>query len=145
MNFKYKLKFIPTALKEWRKLDLSIQAQFKKKLSERLDNPHVPASQLRGFARHYKIKLRATSYRLVYEVLDKEICVMVIAAGKRDKDGVYKKAGKGTRADRVLDGVCKPRSFSLHLLPGDNKHNRSPQETISLVDWHRDGSHILYA
>lgn len=94
MSFKYKLKFIPTALKEWGNLDRSIQLQFKKKLLERLNNPRVPASRLHGFTDHYKIKLRATGYRLVYEVLDKEICVLVIAIGKRDKDAVYKKAGK---------------------------------------------------
>ncbi len=34
---RYKLKFLPTALKEWKKLDNSIQAQFRKKLKERLD------------------------------------------------------------------------------------------------------------
>ena len=28
---RYKLKFLPTALKEWKKLDNSIQAQFRKK------------------------------------------------------------------------------------------------------------------
>ena len=32
----YKLKFLPTALKEWKKLDNTIQAKFKKKL--RLSN-----------------------------------------------------------------------------------------------------------
>lgn len=94
MSFKYKLKFIPTALKEWGKLDSSIKVQFKKKLEERLGNPLVPASQLHDFENYYKIKLRATGYRLVYEVLDKEICVLVIAVGKRDKGEVYKKARK---------------------------------------------------
>jgi len=53
-------------------------SSIQKKLSERLSNPRVPASRLHGFADHYKIKLRATGYRLVYEVLDKEICVLVI-------------------------------------------------------------------
>ena len=88
----YKLKFLPTALKEWKKLDNSIQGQFKKKLKERLGSPHVPRSQLSGFENHYKIKLRARGYRLVYEVIDEEICVLVIAVGKRDKGQVYKKA-----------------------------------------------------
>ena len=94
MRYKYKLKFLPTALKEWKKLDLSIQVQLKKKLKERLQNPHVPASQLYGFENHYKIKLRASGYRLVYEVIEKEIVVLVIAVGKRDKNLVYKKASK---------------------------------------------------
>jgi mRNA interferase RelE/StbE len=88
----YKLKFIPTALKEWEKLDNPIQKQFKTKLSERLETPHIPASRLSGFDNHYKIKLRASGYRLVYEVIEQEVVVMVIAVGKRDKNIVYQKA-----------------------------------------------------
>jgi len=88
----YKLKFLPTALKEWKKLDYTIQLQFKKKLKERLVSPHVPGSRLYGFENHYKIKLRASGYRLVYEVVDEEIYILVIAVGKRDKSQVYKKA-----------------------------------------------------
>ena len=45
---KYKLDFLSQALKEWNSLDKSIQNQFKKKLQERLVNPHVPASKLSG-------------------------------------------------------------------------------------------------
>lgn len=94
MSYRYKLKFLPTALKEWLKLDSSIQDQLKKKLKERLQNPRVTASQLYGFENHYKIKLRASGYRLVYEVIERKIVVLVIAVGKRDKNLVYKKASK---------------------------------------------------
>lgn len=94
MSYKYKLKFLPAALKEWKKLDPPIQVQLKKKLRERLDNPHVEASLLHGFENHYKIKLRSSGYRLVYEVIKKEVVVMVIAIGRRDKDQVYKKAAQ---------------------------------------------------
>ena len=94
MSYKYKLKFLPTPLKEWKKLDSSIQGQLKKKLKERLQHPHVPASQLYGFENHYKIKLRASGYRLVYEVIEKEIVVLVIAVGKRERSLVYKKAAQ---------------------------------------------------
>ena len=97
MSSSYSLKFVPTALKEWKKLDRSIQLQFKKKLAERLENPHVPASRLQGFPNHYKIKLRATGYRLVYEAIDREIYILVIAAGKRDKFDVNKKAKRRKR------------------------------------------------
>ena len=93
----YKLKFLPTALKEWKKLDNTVQTQLKKKLKERLKSPHAPASQLRGFENHYKIKLRVSGYRLVYEVIDDEICVLVIAIGKRNKNEVYKQAQKRSR------------------------------------------------
>ncbi|MEI6315117.1 MAG: type II toxin-antitoxin system RelE/ParE family toxin [Syntrophus sp. (in: bacteria)] len=97
MSYDYKLKFIPTAFKEWEKLDGFIQSQFKKKLKERLQDPHIKASRLSGFENHYKIKLRASGYRLVYEVIDQEICVMVIAVGKRDKSEVYRQAQQRTK------------------------------------------------
>ncbi|MBF0202789.1 MAG: type II toxin-antitoxin system RelE/ParE family toxin [Desulfamplus sp.] len=90
----YKLKFLPTALKEWKQLDNSIQMQLKKKLSKRLEAPHVTSSKLSGFDNHYKIKLRTSGYRLVYEVIDNELFILVIAVGKRDKNLVYKKASK---------------------------------------------------
>lgn len=38
----------------------------------------------------YKIKLRGIGYRLVYQVRDNELIVVVIAVGKRDKELVYK-------------------------------------------------------
>ncbi len=90
----YKLKFLPTALKEWRKLDNTIQAKLKKKLKERLESPHIISCKLAGFKNHYKIKLRTSGYRLVYEVIDEEIYVLVIAIGKRENNIVYKKAIK---------------------------------------------------
>jgi len=79
-------------MKEWKKLAPPIQKQFKKKLIERSETPHNPASQLRGFQNVYKIKLRSVGYRLVYEVNDGEIVIVVIAVGKRDRGLVYAKA-----------------------------------------------------
>jgi mRNA interferase RelE/StbE len=86
----YNLAFLPSALREWRKLDAPLREQFKKKLAERLENPHVPGDRLRGHSAHYKIKLRASGYRLVYEVEDEILRVLVIAVGRRDKDKVYR-------------------------------------------------------
>lgn len=88
----YKIKFLPSALKEWKKLAPPIQKQFKKKLKERLENPRNPACQLRGLKDFYKIKLRSIGYRLVYEVNDTEILIYVIAVGKREKGLVYTQA-----------------------------------------------------
>ncbi len=88
----YKLKFLPSALKEWKKLAPPIQKQFKNKLKERMQNPRNKASQLRGFKDVYKIKLRSVGYRLVYEVNDKEIVIYIIAVGKRERGIVYSEA-----------------------------------------------------
>lgn len=81
----YELAFLEDALKEWEKLDRTIREQFKAKLAERLQTPRVPSSKLHGQKDRYKIKLRSVGYRLVYEVRDREVLVVVIAVGKRDR------------------------------------------------------------
>ena len=54
----YSLRFHELALKEWKKLGASLREQFKKKLAERLEHPHVLADSLSGMQDCYKIKLR---------------------------------------------------------------------------------------
>ena len=90
----FKLGFLDEALKEWGKLDIGTRDQFKKKLAERLTNPRVPAAQLSGSKDRYKIKLRSAGYRLVYEVRDNALIVVVVAVGKRERNAVYKAATK---------------------------------------------------
>lgn len=85
----YKLAFKKSALKEWDKLGHTIKEQFKKKLQERIESPHVDSARLIGAPNVYKIKLRQSGYRLVYSVEDKTITVTVIAVGKRNRNEVY--------------------------------------------------------
>jgi mRNA interferase RelE/StbE len=94
----YKLKFLPSAKREWDNLDNSIKSQFKSKLRKCLENPHIPPNKLRDFDCAYKIKLRSAGYRLVYEVDDQEIIVFVIAVGKRENNDVYNKARNRKKA-----------------------------------------------
>lgn len=88
----YKLDFHPVAFKEWQSLDETIRKPFKQKLAQRLQNPHHAPSKLSGQKNRYKIKLRAIGYRLVYEVRDSEIVVVVVSVGKRERNVVYKNA-----------------------------------------------------
>ena len=88
----YELEFKKSALKEWKKLGATVQSQFKKKLANILDNPHIENAKLSGGNELYKIKLRQAGYRLVYEVNDTVITVTVISVGKRDRGKVYKAA-----------------------------------------------------
>lgn len=90
----YKLAFHPDALTEWRKLDATVSEQFKKKLTERLKTPRVPLAKLAGHKDRYKIKLRSVGYRLVYEVRDAVLLVIVVAVGKRERNAVYRVAAK---------------------------------------------------
>ena len=89
----FNLEFHFLALKEWQKLDNSVKEQFKKQLQKRLINPRVASAKLHGdLDNFYKIKLRTLGYRLVYEVIDHKLVVLVIAVGKRNQDSVYRKA-----------------------------------------------------
>lgn len=90
----YELQFLPSALKEWRKLGTTIREQLKTKLAERLNHPRVPADAPRGLPDHYKIKLRSAGYRLVYRVEDQIVTVTVVAVGKREGSAVYRQAAK---------------------------------------------------
>jgi mRNA interferase RelE/StbE len=74
----YELQFSVSALDEWQKLDNSIKMQLKKKLAERLLNPHIPSARLSDYENIYKIKLRTAGYRLVYEVKDDKLIVIVL-------------------------------------------------------------------
>jgi mRNA interferase RelE/StbE len=85
----YELQFLPSALKEWKKLGPTIREQLKRKLGERLAAPRVPGDALHGLPDHYKIKLRSAGYRLVYRVEDRIIAVVVVAVGRRERGDVY--------------------------------------------------------
>lgn len=88
----FKLGFLEEAMAEWQRLDSTIRTQLKKKLAERLQAPRVPSAKLSGHPDRYKIKLRTVGYRLVYEVRDQQVLVIVIAVGKRDRNAVYRAA-----------------------------------------------------
>ena len=88
----YKLQFHQLALAEWKKLDKTVRDPLIKKLTERLENPRVPAAALIGMPDCYKIKIHSLGYRLVYRVDDGVVYVTVIAVGKRERSAVYKTA-----------------------------------------------------
>lgn len=85
----YSLEFQLAAMKEYERLEKAIQLQLLKKLRARLAMPKVQADKLRGMPGCYKLKLRASGVRLVYEVIDKRLVVSVITVGRRDNDAVY--------------------------------------------------------
>jgi mRNA interferase RelE/StbE len=85
----YALEFDLRAQREFRKLDPQLQLQFAKKLKERLEQPKVESDKLTGMADCYKIKLRSAGYRLVYQIVEDRLVVIVIAVGKRERNAVY--------------------------------------------------------
>jgi mRNA interferase RelE/StbE len=92
-KYKYRLKFVPSALTDWKTLDGSVKETFRKLLKKRLENPHVPGSELHGALNGcYKIKLRKPGFRLVYVVEDDAHIVMVLAVDRRQDNVVYQSA-----------------------------------------------------
>jgi mRNA interferase RelE/StbE len=91
----YSYKFYAEAEKDLSKLNNSIKKLFAKKLSQIVKNPQIGKDlgnkynlNLKGLKKVYFDKKR---YRIVYEVLEKEIVIHIIAIGKRDNMEVYKK------------------------------------------------------
>ena len=100
-KYKYRLLFLPSALKEWQDLDGSVKEILRKLLRKRLDTPHVPGGALHGeLAGYYKIKLKKQGFRLVYGVEDDALIVMVMAIDKRE-DGVVYRSVMARIADKV--------------------------------------------
>ncbi|NEG60692.1 type II toxin-antitoxin system mRNA interferase toxin, RelE/StbE family (plasmid) [Pantoea agglomerans] len=81
-------------MKEWRKLGMTEREQLKKKLPESLKSPGIKANKLSGISDCYKIKLKSSGYRLVYQVIDDRVVVFVVAVGKRERSEVYSAASR---------------------------------------------------
>jgi len=96
----YRLTFVKSAEKEWRKLGVTVRNEFLSILQKRLEDPHVESAKLRGLKNCYKIKLRSVGYRLVYKIYDDHIEVRVISVGRRD-GSVYDAANTRQNDDGI--------------------------------------------
>lgn len=91
----FNVEFDERALREWKRLDNAIREQFKKKLKKLQQNPYVESARLHGeLAECFKIKLKSSGFRLIYQVIDEEIVIWVIAVGKREDGKAYDSASK---------------------------------------------------
>lgn len=86
----HRLKFEEDALAEWMHLDKSVRDPLKKKLDKRLKHPRVENQRLHGLLKDcYKIKHDKTGHRLIYQVIDDEVIVLVLAIGRRENLEAY--------------------------------------------------------
>lgn len=91
------VKFREDALKEWHKLGKAIRQQLARKIKKCCKNLHVFSAKLRGIKDCYKIKLSASCFRLICQVIDDEHIIAAVAVGKRERSDVYKPASERMR------------------------------------------------
>jgi len=94
----YTYKFHPEAKVELSKLNHSVQILFAKTLKKILKSPELGQElgnknnmNLSGLQKMY---FDNKKYRVVYEVIENEILIHIVAIGKRDKMEVYQKASE---------------------------------------------------
>jgi len=91
----YSIKVHEDFERDLKKLDRSIQDQLYKKLLKIIENPHIPKNRLHGdLFTCYKIKLLKAGVRLIYQVIDEEVVILLVTVGKRADDEVYNEAVK---------------------------------------------------
>lgn len=92
MTIIYKVEFSPRSKKAFDKLDRGLQRQLASKLQERCANPRVQPDKLRGMPDCYRIKFRASGVRLIYQVCDSVLLLLVIGVGSREHEKAYRLA-----------------------------------------------------
>jgi mRNA interferase RelE/StbE len=93
----WNLEFHNKALREWRRLDPSIRVLFLARLEHRLFEPVVEKDRLRGeLSNCFKLRLLASGYRLVYEVIESEHLIFVRSVGHRSDKQTYGQAENRT-------------------------------------------------
>lgn len=86
----YSIRVHKDFVDELDKLDHAVKQQLRKKLDKVIENPHIPKNRLGGELHNcYKIKLRKAGVRLVYQVNDDEIYILLLTVGKREDNEVY--------------------------------------------------------
>lgn len=90
----YSLEFDARALKGWHKVGDTVRQQLKEKLATVLLNPRIEANRVYALHDWSKIKLRSSGYRFVYQLIDQEVMMFVMAVDKREREQVYRKAAE---------------------------------------------------
>lgn len=80
----YTIKFEPLALRQISKLPQDVQSRLKPKIYALADNPRPPGvKKLRGY--HHTYRIRVGDYRVIYEIHDDRLLVLVVEVGPRGK------------------------------------------------------------
>lgn len=81
----YELHFLSRAKKEFAKLDTVAQKIIKEKLLLLVTNPDVLKNNIKALKGEYKgkFRLRINQYRVVFQVKDEELIIIIVHVGHR--------------------------------------------------------------
>jgi len=81
----YKLHFLSSAQKEFKKLDTPAQKIIKEKLLLLITNPDILKNNIKALKGEQKgkFRLRINQYRVVFQVKDEELIIIVVRVGHR--------------------------------------------------------------
>ena len=81
----YKLVFLSSALKEFKKLDFTVQKRIKSKLEILCTNPKQLENNIKALKGEYsgKFRLRVNQYRVIFQIKDKKLIITIIRIGHR--------------------------------------------------------------
>lgn len=81
----YALEFLSSAKKEFKKLDTFAQKIIKEKLILLASNPDVLKNNIKALKGEYKgkFRLRVNQYRVIFQVRDNELIIVVVRIGHR--------------------------------------------------------------
>jgi len=81
----YELHFLSSAKKEFTKLDTVAQKIIKEKLLLLVTNPDILKNNIKALQGEYKgkFRLRINQYRVVFQVKDEELIIIVVRVGHR--------------------------------------------------------------
>jgi len=81
----YKLNFLTSAKREFKKLDAIAQKIIKEKLLILTTNPNVLKNNIKPLKGEYKgkFRLRIHQYRVIFQVKDEELIIIVVRVGHR--------------------------------------------------------------
>jgi mRNA interferase RelE/StbE len=85
----YRVELVPSAARAFRKLDDRTRLRVQRKIESLADDPRPPGAKLLS-AEERIYRLRAGDFRILYQVNDKVLVILVIAIGHR-RD-VYRRA-----------------------------------------------------
>lgn len=79
---RYRVELVPSAARAFKKLDHRDRLRIERKIDALTDDPRPPGAKLLS-AQERIYRLRAGDFRILYQVNDKVLTILVIAIGHR--------------------------------------------------------------